>query len=393
MASAAISTAIFAIALFVFSGERTFFVVWITKYFYRSILKPLFFLHDPELMHTVMTSFGELLGQFRFTRWLTSFGFYFEDSHLVQTIAGICFKNPIGLAAGFDYEARITQITPSISFGFQSVGTITNNAYEGNPRPMLGRLPKSKSLMVNKGFKNLGAKNTAQKLEKFSFSIPIGISVGKTNTLSLKTQRQSIRDIAKAFTIFERSSVTHSYYELNISCPNLKGNITFYPPNNLDQLLSVVDQLRLSRPVFVKMPIEKSNSEFLKMLSVIARHSPVGVIIGNLQKNRNDPSLRSDEVAKFPVGNFSGKPCFERSNHLISLTYKKYKKRFVIVGCGGVFNAKDAYEKIKRGASLVQLITGMIYEGPQLIADIHIGLVELLKRDRYENISEAIGTR
>ncbi len=140
------------------------------------------------------------------------------------------------------------------------------------------------------------------------------------------------------------------------------------------------------------MPIEKSNKEVLSMLEVISKHSVTGVIFGNLQKDRSHPALNQSEVSKFPKGNFSGKPTFDRSNELISLTYKHYKKRLTIIGCGGVFNAHDAYEKITRGASLVQLITGMIFEGPQLVANINTELPDLLKKNGFRTITEAIGS-
>jgi dihydroorotate dehydrogenase len=172
----------------------------------------------------------------------------------------------------------------------------------------------------------------------------------------------------------------------------LKGDVSFYPPKNLDILLTAVDRLKLSKPVFIKMPISESDRVTLAILAVIARHSPVGVILGNLLKDRKNPKLVGEEAAKFPVGNFSGKPTFDRSNELISLVYKIYKNRLVIIGCGGIFTAADAYEKVKRGASLVQLITGMIYQGPQTIATINNGLLDLLERDGYTSITQAIGS-
>jgi dihydroorotate dehydrogenase len=223
------------------------------------------------------------------------------------------------------------------------------------------------------------------------FKIPVGISIGRTNTLELKTQKDSITDIIKAFTRLERSRVDNSYYELNISCPNLYGDITFYPPKNLKELLVEVDKLHLKKPLFVKMPIEKSNEEVMEMLEVIAKHSPAGVIFGNLQKNRKDKSFIQNEVRQFKVGNFSGKPTYDRSNELIRLSYRHYHDRLTIFGCGGVFSGADAYRKITLGASLVQLITGMIFMGPQLIAQINIQLSEYLKNDGLVYISEAVG--
>jgi dihydroorotate dehydrogenase len=256
---------------------------------------------------------------------------------------------------------------------------------------MLGRLPRSRSLMVNKGFKNPGAEAIVTKLKGLSFGVPVGVSIGRTNSQHPKGQTESVEDIVECFQTFERSSVQHAYYELNISCPNLYGSVSFYPPDNLEELLVAVDALHLSRPVFVKMPIDKSDEETLGMLQVISRHTLAGVIFGNLQKDRSHPDLVPEEVARFTVGNFSGKPTYKRSNELIRLAYHRYGKQLVIIGCGGVFSAEDAYTKIRLGASLVQLITGMIFEGPQLISEINFGLERLLERDGFAHISEAVG--
>ena len=224
-----------------------------------------------------------------------------------------------------------------------------------------------------------------------SFGFPVGISIGKTNTEKLTTQRQSIDDIIKAFKETEKSKVNFSYYELNISCPNLVGNISFYEPQKLEELLIEVKRLKLSKPVFIKMPIDQTDKETLDMLRAIVNYPIQGVIFGNLQKDRLDPSFDKQEILKYKVGNFSGKPTEKRSNELIKLAYKNFGNKLTIIGCGGVFNAKNAYTKIKLGATLIQLITGLIYEGPLLPAEINSDLSDLIKKDGLKNISEAIG--
>ncbi len=349
---------------------------------------------DAEMVHTLITSLGELLSKVEFFRKILKSIFQIENPILKQKIHGINFMSPIGLAAGFDYEAKLPKILPAIGFGFETVGTVTNHPYEGNPKPMLGRLPKSKSLMVNKGFKSRGADKIIEKIENLEIgkNFPVGVSIGRTNGREM-TQRESMDDVVDTFKKFEKSKLKISYYELNISCPNLIGNISFYPPKNLEELLHEVDKIHIKKPLFIKMPIEKSDREVLAMLKIIAKHKVKGVVFGNLQKDRNHPSLVKEEVKKFKVGNFSGKPTFERSNELIALAYKNYKNRFIIIGCGGVFSIEDAYLKIKLGASLVQLITGMIFEGPQLISQINLGLIKALKKDGFENISEAVGSK
>ncbi len=146
-----------------------------------------------------------------------------------------------------------------------------------------------------------------------------------------------------------------------------------------------IDRLRLKKPVFVKMPIDQTDKSVINIMNIIVKHKSIsGIIIGNLQKNRKDKSLIPSEVKKFKAGYFSGKACEERSNELIKLVYKKYKNKTIIIGCGGVFSAEDAYKKIKLGASLVQLITGMIFQGPQLISQINIGLIYIVKQDGFK---------
>ncbi len=366
-------------------------VISVTSTIYGSVMKPLLFRIDPEKVHEHMTGFGELLGESSFAKKSFSTLFRKEYPRLKQAVDGIEFTSPIGLSAGFDYDARLTQITDAIGFGFHTVGTITRHPYQGNTRPILGRLPKSRSLMVNKGFKNSGIENIVRKLSSKKFGLPIGLSIGRTNSTQLTTHEECMSDIISSFVIAEGSEVPHAYYELNISCPNLLTPISFYEPKPLNELLQHVDVLQLSRPLYIKMPIECSDDVTMAMLKVIAQHRVQGVIFGNLQKNRRDSGLNQQEVAQFTAGNFSGKPTEKRSNELIALTFRNFPARFTIIGTGGVFSAEDAYRKIKLGASLVQLITGMIYKGPQLIAQINEGLDRLLQKDQYDHISQAIG--
>ncbi len=341
-------------------------------------------------MHDFMTAFGEFLGKVVFLRKLIYILFNIKSSVLKQNVKAVTFKNPIGLAAGFDYEARLTQILPSVGFGFGTIGTITNLPCEGNPKPRLARLLKSKSLMVNKGFRNKGIDSVSKKLKNYNFQIPVGISIGQTNTDTF-SQQEAVDDIISAFKKAESANLKIKYYELNISCPNLKSKVTFYDPEKLDKLLKKIGRLNIKKPIFIKMPIDKNDKEILLMLNVIIKNKMDGVIFGNLQKDRKNKELEKQEIAKYPVGNFSGKPTFADSNHLIELAYKNFKDKLVIIGCGGVFSAKDAYYKIKLGATLVQLITGLVFEGPQLAAQINDELISLIKKDGYSNIKDAIG--
>lgn len=393
MLSALTSTLLFLAVQIFFPKARKQTFGYLTNLIYKNMIKPLLFATTkPDIIHEKMTNMGQLLGNTEPIKGVFKYLYSYTDESISQNIAGINFEIPVGLAAGFDYEAKLTQILPSVGFGFQAVGTVTNKPYEGNTPPRLGRLPKSRSLLVNKGFKSSGHKNIIKKLKKYSFAYPVAISIGRTNTLDLKTQKQSIEDILTTFKAFEKSKIDHTHYELNISCPNLKGNISFYPPKNLNQLLTAIDKLKLSKPVFIKMPINETNQEQIAMLNVIVKHNIAGVIYGNLQKDRTDPSFDKNEIKKAGKGNFSGKPTWERSNELISLAYKKYGKKLIVVGCGGVFNTEDAIIKIKKGASLIQLITGMVYEGPQIASQISIGISQYLEDNNIDHISDIRGS-
>ena len=330
-------------------------------FLYVSTLKPIYFRRDPEEVHDVMIQIGEFLGRYAITRNITSLVFCFTHPMLEQNIFGMHFSNPIGLAAGFDYEARLTQILPSAGFGFETIGTITNKPYEGNPPPRLGRLVKSQSLIVNKGFKNRGVDDFIEQHRNSKFAIPIGLSIGKTNSHEPMTQAEAVADVVSAFKKAEASDVSLSYYELNISCPNLYGNVEFYSPAHLEEVLAAVTELKLKKPLFIKMPISESDEVVSGMLDVIVRFPVAGVVLGNLQKDRNHPLLVKEEMGNMGKGNFSGKPTWERSNELIELAYRHTGGKLVIIGCGGVFSAKDAYLKIKLGASLGGIEINIIY--------------------------------
>jgi len=364
---------------------------WVARFLYRYFLRPVLFSLDAEFLHNTFIKIGETLGLSSLGKKLMRLFFLYEDKSLNQKILGIRFSNPILLAAGFDYEARLTQILPEVGFGGVTVGSITWGSYGGNRPPRLGRLPKSHSLLVNKGLKSSGTKNVFTRLKGKKFKIPLGISFAKTNSKNTVDDDNAISDYLKSFSFWEKNMGPGDYYELNISCPNAWGGEPFTTPKRLDKLLSAIDKLNLTKPMFVKMPIELTNSQALELFGVCARHKVSGLIIGNLAKDRKSKAFDKEEIKNAGFGNFSGKPTWDKSNKLIKLAYKNFAERFVIIGCGGVFGAKDAYQKIKLGASLVQMITGMVFEGPQVIGEINLGLARLLKKDGFKSISQAVG--
>ncbi len=354
---------------------------------YKGLLKPFFFARDPEEVHDRMIRVGEGLGKHYLGRSFVSLLFKYSNPVLEQKILGMTFKNPVGLSAGFDKNAELTEIIPSVGFGFAEVGSVTGNPCEGNPKPRLWRLPHSKSLMVHYGLKNDGCIVVSKRLEYKNHEIPIGISVAMTNCVENAEVGVAIQDVEKAFRIMEPLA---QYITVNISCPNTHGGQPFMLPENLEKLFVVLDTIKTTKPVFIKLSPDVSFSQIDGILDVARRHRIQGIICTNLTKKRDNPKIADENIPT--VGGMSGKLVEDLSDKLLSYIYTKEGKRFVLVGSGGVFSAEDAYKKIKAGASLVQMITGMIFEGPQVVGKINRGLVSLLERDGFKNISEAVGT-
>ncbi len=353
---------------------------------YTRILKRVLFLNDPESVHDNMVKIGISLGKYKPLRIVTALAFDYKHSMLEQNILGIHFVNPVGLSAGFDKNAELTDILPSIGFGFEEVGSITGEPCDGNPKPRLWRLKKSKSLLVNYGLKNEGASVLSEKLSLKTFKVPVGISIAKTNSHETCDPAIGVEDYVKVYKAFKNIG---DYYIINISCPNTFGGQPFTDCSLLEMLLSEIDLLPKTKPVFIKLSPDLLMAQIDDILNVVSKHSIDGFVVSNLTKNRQNSKLIDSNIPV--VGGFSGKVVEDLSNDLIKYIYSKYKEKYVIIGVGGVFSADDAFKKIKSGASLIQIITGMVFEGPQVIGNINHGLVKLLKKNGYHNISEAVG--
>lgn len=362
----------------------------LTAWGYRTLVKPLLFLIPPDHIHDRSLYTGDFLSRIPFIKTLFRTIYAYQDPLLSQTIAGVQFSNPVGLAAGYDYDGYLTQILADLGFGFQTVGTVTYGTYPGNTPPMYGRLKESRSLWVNKGFKSMGVKKIVEKLTPLTFAVPVGVSIGATNrpyenleTVLIEYQRALLA---------AKKLKNISYLEINISCPNLVSHYSLYEPKSLNKLLNVVDSLQLKKPLFIKMPIDISVEQLHNLLDIIRRHQITGIIIGNLTKKRDNPRVFQVEAQQLPeFGGLSGKPTQHLSDQLIKAAYRYAGKDLIIIGCGGIFSAADAYQKIKYGASLVQFITGMIYVGPQLPGQLNQDLAEMVARDGFSHLSEAIG--
>lgn len=356
-------------------------------FLYRNIFKKIFFLFDAENVHDFFTVTGKILGSNFLTRGITSFFFNNPDLKILnQKIHGVHFKNPIGLSAGFDKNAELTKIIPEVGFGFEEIGSITGESCTGNAKPRLWRLKKSQALVVYYGLKNDGCEKISEKLKNRKFKIPIGVNVAKTNCKASADTEAGIADYVKAYRHFLHIG---DYFTINISCPNTFGGEPFHDGEKLDKLFTTLEKYPTKKPVFIKISPDLSDSQIDDILKVSKKHHVSGFICTNLTKKRENLKILDEKVPK--DGGISGKAVEELANKMIATLYKKSKGKYIIIGCGGVFSAQDAYKKIRLGASLIELITGMIFQGPQLISEINLELAELLKKDGFKNIKDAVG--
>ena len=365
----------------------------VTQKGYKHVVKPVLFKRKPDSVHKHMIKMAKLVGNVPGVRSLPRLWSYQNEKYLEQTVGGLLIRNPVGLSAGFDKGIETPRIMRAVGFGFMTGGSVTWGQYKGNEGDWFFRLPKTQSLVVNAGLPSEGTEVIVHRVSKYPGAVfhkfPLVVSVAKTNSERTANDTDGIRDYAASMAMFDAESNVAAM-EINISCPNAFGGEAFTTPERLEALLSTVDALALAKPIFIKMPISLSKEQFLALTDVAAAHRITGLTIGNLRKDRQNVQLK-DELPQGVNGNLSGAPNREISTDLVRETYRRHGKKMILIGVGGIFTAEHAYEKIRAGATLTEMITGVIFEGPQVVGEINAGLVELLKRDGYSNISEAIG--
>ena len=365
---------------------------------YKYLVKPLLFLLTPDFTHKLIIFCGRVAQAIPLIRWMVRKMWSFQDRALQQEIDGVTYRNPVGLSAGFDKNVQLSPLMEDVGFGFASGGSVTLEPRKGNRRPWFHRLPNTKSVVVYAGMPNYGLRKISRyvrrnqwRLNDMQTVMSVAVVANKTTierTGGRPAKQAIINDVKKA-TEYINNNKLASVVEINISCPNA-GKEPFIEAEPLDALLTALDSVPRDVPFWVKMPHLYDIKQFDSLLKVIVRHNIQGVTVANLVKDRSKIDIKdplTDEIR----GGLSGEPTREHSLDLIRHAYKKYGDRLTIIGVGGVFSAEDAYAKIKAGASLVGLITGLFFEGPQLIGQINRGLAELLKKDGFSHISEAVG--
>lgn len=349
------------------------------------LIRPLLFSlsKDPETVHNLALSFLKLGGLTPFSQILSSFA-NFSHASLQTKVFGLDFKNPVGLGAGFDKNAKVLSGLEALGFGFLEMGTVTKLGQPGNPRPRLARFSEDEALINRMGFNNLGADKVAARLSHTrKLKIPLGISLGKSKITELTDAMQDY------LYTFEKLYSYGDYFVVNISSPNTPGLRQLQDKDALMKLISALVAYRqgqnIKKPLLVKIVIDFTYEAVNEILEVCKTCGVDGIICSNTSVGREGLSVATNEV-----GGLSGKPIRQKSTEMIRYIHKQ-APNLPIVGVGGIFTSEDAYEKIKAGASLIQVYTGFIYEGPFIVKKINKGLVKLLQKDGFKNISEAVG--
>ena len=337
---------------------------------YKLLLRPLFFCFDPEKVHyftfSLIRSLSKIPGFASISRSL----YLVDDKRLETEVFGLKFKNPVGLAAGFDKDAKLYDELSNFGFGFIEIGTLTPVGQEGNPKKRLFRLKEDSAIINRMGFNNGGVKEAVERLKK-NKGVLIGGNIGK-NKLTPNEDATSDYEIC-----FEALFDYVDYFVVNVSSPNTPNLRELQEKEPLKQLLNTLQNKNLAKPkqkpILLKIAPDLTDSQLLDIIEIVNETKIAGVIATNTTLSRE--GLQSEN--KGEMGGLSGKPLTSRSTEVIRFLSEKSNKSFPIIGVGGIHTAKDALEKLDAGASLVQLYTGFIYEGPALIKSIN---KEILKR-------------
>lgn len=361
--------------------------------FYKSLIRPLLFRKDPEKSHEQILA---LLARLEFLYGTLEDCYRVEDDRLRVQVGPLRFSNPVGLAGGFDKNATAPKMISAFGFGFMEIGAITAQAQPGNPKPRLYRLPEDHALINRLGFNNEGAEAIAIKLGRLRAragmpGIPLGINVGRTKIVET---RNAVADFLSAF---EKLFPHGDFFTLNVSSPNTPNLRELQEKALLSELLAAVQEKNHAlasrakidaKPVFVKIAPDLEFSQVDEIIDVVVAAKLAGIVATNatafMREGLKSPAAREP-------GGLSGRPITKVATAFVSHIYRATQGRMPIIGVGGIFNAEDAYDKIKAGAGAVQIYTGWIYEGPGAVKRINRGVLKLIERDGLKNISEAVG--
>lgn len=345
---------------------------------YKILIRPLFFLFDPEKIHHFTFSLIKIACKIPGIPAAFRLLFQVNDKKLERNLFGLTFKNPVGLAAGFDKNAVLYNELANFGFGFIEIGTVTPKAQEGNPKKRIFRLKADNGLINRMGFNNNGLEAAIENLKANKGKIIIGGNIGKnTNTMPDGYTQDYL-------TCFESLHPYVDYFVLNVSCPNVGSHAKLTDKDYLIELITKVQALnktfKIQKPILLKIAPDLNNLQLDEVIEIVAETKIDGVIASNTSVNREGLIASEKQLETIGNGGLSGKPIKDRSTAVIKYLAEKSNKSFPIIGVGGIHSAEDALEKLKVGADLVQIYTGFIYEGPSLVKKINKAILDLDSR-------------
>ncbi len=346
---------------------------------------------DPERAHHWAHRAAKLAQHFPPSLRVVQSLYSIETPQLAVSAFGVNFRNPIGVAAGFDKNGMIVDTIDALGFGFCEVGSVSNEPRDGNPKPRLFRLPDDAALINRLGLNNLGPEAVLGILATQRLRIPFGMNIVKTNDQHIHGDR-AVEDIVSCFALLAGAG---SFVVMNLSCPNTEDGRPFEDPEALRVLLEAVmakrTELGLDVPVLLKFSPDLPDAEFDRALEIGEELAVAGYVLTNTTVSREGLRTPADTVAAMGRGGLSGRPVFERVLARVSRAYRSVGREKTIIGCGGVFSGDDAYRMIRAGAALIELYTGLVYQGPRACRMILESMSELLRRDGLKQIRDAVG--
>jgi dihydroorotate dehydrogenase len=340
---------------------------------YKLLVRPILFLFDPEKIHYFTFSALKFLGRIPLMKSFLSFLFVKDSPSLEKELFGIKFKNPVGLAAGFDKDAKLIDELACLGFGFIEIGTLTPKPQPGNDRPRLFRLPEDQALINRMGFNNEGALAAVERLKKRKSTIVVGGNIGKNK---VTPNENAVDDYNYCF---EALYPYVDYFVVNVSSPNTPDLRQLQEKEPLKNLMLHVKNLSASKekskPVLLKIAPDLTTSQLDDIVEILISTKTDGVIATNTTISREGLITDQQVISTIGNGGLSGKPITQKSTEVISYLRSKLGKSYPIIGVGGIMSPQDAVEKINAGADLVQVYTGFIYEGPAFAKRICEALV------------------
>lgn len=341
---------------------------------YKLLIRPVLFLFDPEKVHYFTFSVVKFLHKIPFVPSIIRSRFQVNDKRLEREVFGITFKNPVGLAAGFDKNAVLYNELANFGFGFIEIGTVTPKGQIGNPKQRLFRLKDDQGIINRMGFNNDGIAPAIENLKKNKGQVIIGGNLGKNTETAPENYTQDYCEVFKALHPYV------DYFVLNVSCPNVGSHAKLNDKAYLVELITTVQELNnieaVQKPIVLKIAPDLNNVQLDEIIELVAETKIDGVIASNTSTTRDNLKASKERLEEIGNGGVSGQPIKAQSTKVIKYLASHSNNSFPIIGVGGVHSAEDALEKLAAGATLVQLYTGFVYEGPSLIKKINKAILK-----------------